>query len=389
MPARMASAPGMEYPEDPVAPRGPPTVPKGLSVPSVESSFGAVGVTPEKGSLPATSRTRVVVDPRAISNPTKTGMSDTFNVTHEDTPRDSLGGGMTWDPPSDDMRRPPPKHPPLVSPGGGEPGLPGSDRSETEKRETRIERRERERREEDERDRVARELRRTEEDRWRKLREDWRKEQEVMKNEREKWNKQREKFKKLQDEGKKLDSLKCEISTNEDYARSLHSRNADAEREVRCLLDQQVAAKADCVRIAEQRDGELQRLAEARVEGVREEDDRAARLWDLQDQIREAARRRYEIRDSDDGNVGEKRKDALCDEAEKPKIQRMWRRAAEMELGRWTLGAGCQDHRMTGELIWGLRRLGLQLHRQLLPRCQLLQSRFQYLRCRVHQLQTR
>ena len=149
----------------------------------------------------------------------------------------------------------------------------------TEKKETRIERRERERREEDERDRVARELRRSEEDRWRKLREDWRKEQEVMKKKRKKWNDQREEFKKLQDEeGKKLNSLKCAISTNENYPRTLHSRNANAEREIRCLLDQQVAAIADCVRIAKQRDRELQRLAVARVEGVREEDNRAARL---------------------------------------------------------------------------------------------------------------
>ena len=100
-----------------------------------------------------------------------------------------------------------------------------------------------------------------------------------MKKEREKWNDQREEFKTLQDEeGKKLDLIKFSISTNEDIARTLHSRNADAEREVRCLLDQQVAAKADCVRIAEQRDRELQHLAEARVEGVREKDDRAARL---------------------------------------------------------------------------------------------------------------
>ena len=40
-PARMASAPGMDRllhnPEDPVVPRGPPTVPTGLSVPSAES----------------------------------------------------------------------------------------------------------------------------------------------------------------------------------------------------------------------------------------------------------------------------------------------------------------------------------------------------------------
>ena len=73
---------------------------------------------------------------------------------------------MTLDPLSDDIRRLPPKHPPLVSPGIGGPGPPGTDRSVTEKRETRIERRERERREEDKTDRVTRELRRTEEDRW-------------------------------------------------------------------------------------------------------------------------------------------------------------------------------------------------------------------------------
>ena len=108
-PARMASAPGMDRllhnPEDPVVPRGPPTVPTGLTVPSAESSFAAVRVTPDKGPLPATSRTRVVVDPRAISNPTVTGLSNTFDVTRGDTPRDSLGGGITWDPLTDDMRR--------------------------------------------------------------------------------------------------------------------------------------------------------------------------------------------------------------------------------------------------------------------------------------------
>ena len=84
-PARMASAPGMDRllhnPEDPVVPRGPPTVSTGFSVPSAESSFAAVGVTPERGLLPAPLRTQVVVDPRAISNPTETGLSDTFDVT--------------------------------------------------------------------------------------------------------------------------------------------------------------------------------------------------------------------------------------------------------------------------------------------------------------------
>ena len=159
-PARMVSAPGMDRllhnPEDPVVPRRPPKVPTGLSVPSEESSFAAVGMTPERGSFPAPSRTQVRVDPRAISNPTETELSNTFEVTRGDTPRDSLDGGMTWDPPSDDMRRPFPKHPPLVGPGVGGPGLPETDRSMTEKREKRIERRERERREEDERDRVAR-----------------------------------------------------------------------------------------------------------------------------------------------------------------------------------------------------------------------------------------
>ena len=151
-----------------------------------------------------------------------------------------------------------------------------------------------------------------------KLKEYWRYEQEAMNKEQEKWNEQREKFKKLQDEGKKLDLLKCAISTNKDYAQTLYSRKADAEREVRCLLDQQIAAKSDCVRIVEQRDGELECFVEARVEGVLEEDDRAARLWDLQIQIREAERRLNEFRENGDGNVEEERKDAPRDEAGRP-----------------------------------------------------------------------
>ena len=95
---------------------------------------------------------------------------------------------------------------------------------------------------------------------------------------------QREEFRKLQDEeGMKLDAIKRDIASGEDLARKLYGRNAAAERKVRCLLDQQVSAMADCNRIVEQRDGELQRLAEARVEGARKEEDRATRLWDLQD----------------------------------------------------------------------------------------------------------
>ena len=64
---------------------------------------------------------------------------------------------------------------------------------------------------------------------------------------------------------------------------------------------------------------ELQRLAKARVEGAREEDDRAARLWDLQDQIRDTEKGRNELWDNDDGGVAEKRGVALRDEAERPR----------------------------------------------------------------------
>ena len=71
-----------------------------------------------------------------------------------------------------------------------------------------------------------------------------------MRKEREKWNKQREEFKKLQNkEGKKLDSIKCDIATIEDFARRLYGQKAVAEKEVRCLLDHQISAKADSDRI--------------------------------------------------------------------------------------------------------------------------------------------
>ena len=65
-----------------------------------------------------------MVDPKSTSIPTEKKMSDTFDVTRGDTPRESLGGGFTWDPLSDDLRRPPPKHPPSVGLGGGGPGPP-------------------------------------------------------------------------------------------------------------------------------------------------------------------------------------------------------------------------------------------------------------------------
>ena len=83
----------------------------------------------------------MVVDPRSTSYPTEREMSYTFDVIRGDTPRDSLGGGMTSDPPSDDMRRLPPKHTPLVGHGGGGPGPPRTDRLMTERRKTCIERR--------------------------------------------------------------------------------------------------------------------------------------------------------------------------------------------------------------------------------------------------------
>ena len=107
-PERMTSAAGMDRilhnPDNPVVSRVPPVVPTGLSVPSAESSFAAVEVTHEnKTSVP--SRMQLVVDTRSISTTTKGKMSDTFYVTCCDTPRDSLCGGMTWDPPSDDIRR--------------------------------------------------------------------------------------------------------------------------------------------------------------------------------------------------------------------------------------------------------------------------------------------
>ena len=55
-----------------------------------------------------------MVDLRSTSIPSERGMSDTFDVTRGDTPRDSLGGGLTWDSLSDDLHPPPPKHPPSV-----------------------------------------------------------------------------------------------------------------------------------------------------------------------------------------------------------------------------------------------------------------------------------
>lgn len=130
-----------------------------------------------------------------------------------------------------------------------------------------------------------------------------------MKKEREEWIKQREEFNKLQDEdGKKLDSVKYDILTGADFAQKTHGQNSAKEREVWCLLDQQVAAKADCDRIMEQRDGELRRVAEARVDGVREKEDRAIRLWDLQDQIPAAVRRRNKLRENNDGEANEEKK---------------------------------------------------------------------------------
>lgn len=74
--------------------RSPPTVSTGVSQPSAESSLSAVE-TPERESLPALSQTHEVVEPRSTPNHTEREMSDNFNLTHCDTPRSSMSGGLT------------------------------------------------------------------------------------------------------------------------------------------------------------------------------------------------------------------------------------------------------------------------------------------------------
>ena len=147
----MESAPGinrlLHYPEDPMVTHVPPRFSTGVSAPSTKSSFAAGGGTSEKGSLTAPSRTLMVVDSGSTPNPIKGVTSNTINVTRGDTTTNSLEGEMTWDLPSDHMRRQPPKYPPVVGPGGCKLGPQGTNGSMTEKKKTRTERRERERRE--------------------------------------------------------------------------------------------------------------------------------------------------------------------------------------------------------------------------------------------------